>query len=72
MKLVQTKRLAHYGATSAISEPELVAAHMPPSLQARPCVCGTAVIADPRDPTVGVQLHQDEHQHVAWRERLGL
>ena len=35
--------------------------------EARPCVCGGIVIADPRDPTDGVRAHQAEPKHQAWR-----
>ena len=50
-----------------LSEADLTAAHGRRE-QARPCVCGTVVIADPFDPTEGVRCHQAEPRHVAWRE----
>ena len=55
-------------APESISEDELVAAHAAPSLLARPCACGSVVIADPLDPTEGVRCHQAEPRHIAWRE----
>jgi len=67
VKTVQTHRLGEYGSTSALSEADLRAAYEGPVLEARPCVCGTIVIADRRDPTEGVRLHNGEPPHVAWR-----
>lgn len=70
---IETRRLTEYGATSIISESEIIAAYSPPSLEARPCACGKVVIADRRDPTQGIQLHQSEsNAHVRWRKRNGL
>ena len=55
-------------APESISEDELVAAHAAPSLLARPCACGSVVIADPRDTTEGVRLHNETPAHAAWRQ----
>lgn len=64
---VQPKRLTDYGDTSALGEVELMAAHLEPVIQARPCACGGTVIADRRDPTEGVRLHQAEARHMDWQ-----
>ena len=55
-------------APESISEADLTAAHAAPSLLARPCACGSVVIADPRDPTEGVRLHNETPAHAAWRQ----
>lgn len=67
MNAVQTRRFGEYGSTSALSEADLRAAYEGPALEARPCLCGSVVIADRRDPTEGLRLHQAEPAHVAWR-----
>jgi len=50
----------------SLEEDVLIAAHGRRE-QARPCVCGTVVIADPFDPTEGVRVHQTDPRHIAWR-----
>ena len=50
-----------------LSEADLTAAHGRRE-QARPCACGSVVIADPRDPTEGVRLHNETPAHAAWRQ----
>jgi hypothetical protein len=55
-----------YGAPRGIAESDLLRAYGEQE-QARPCVCGGVVIADPRDPTEGVREHQATPKHVAWR-----
>ncbi len=68
----ERRRLSEYGRPSQMSETDLVAAYTTPNLVARPCACAGVVVADQRDPTEGVRLHQSGPKHVAWRDRLGL
>jgi hypothetical protein len=58
--------LESYGTPSAITEADLLAAG-PRDQQARPCVCGGVVVAEPVDPTPGVVEHQQTPKHQAWR-----
>jgi len=38
-----------------------------PRIEARPCVCGGYVHADPVRPARGVAAHQYTGRHLAWR-----
>ena len=59
-------------APSRLPEDALFMAYATPTWVARPCVCGAVIVADKRDPSEAVRLHQDEPPHLAWRERYGL
>lgn len=56
-----------YPPPSVITEAELMTALGGPSLLARPCACGSVVVADPRDPAEGVSLHNGTPEHRSWR-----
>jgi hypothetical protein len=62
--------MARYGDSRyrppAITESDLFAAALRYGEIARPCLCGTVVIADERDPGPGVRRHQAEPRHAAW------
>jgi hypothetical protein len=60
---------AHYR-SPAITESDLFAAALRYGELARPCLCGTVVIADERDPGPGVRRHQAEPRHRAWAEAV--
>lgn len=36
---------------------------------AKPCLCGSVVIANPVDPTKGLRNHQLDPRHAAWSLR---
>jgi hypothetical protein len=38
--------------------------------EVRPCACGTAIVADPRDPGPAVARHQAEPRHAAFARRV--
>lgn len=64
--MTEVRELDSYGASSALTERELIRSFSSEPV-ARPCACGGVVIADPLDPTEGVREHQAESKHAAWR-----
>jgi hypothetical protein len=69
--VIETTDLEEYASPSSITEAEIVAAYRRSS-EARPCVCGGVVVADPADPAPGVVEHHSDPRHVAWRDWVGL
>lgn len=57
---------------SRLSEVDLRAAYARAGWEARPCACGSVVVADRLFPTEGVRRHQAQWAHLVWRAEVGL